>query len=206
MIRLVDRRGPGSCLACSGRCRISRCGITILWRRQLYNPSFTLQLHPSLLVLQSMHPPVATRQATPSPVATRQATPSDTVGILSNSNVRLEERLDLVDFLDEQQDASKPGQWDHISQAPRAPPASALQIALNVEAAQALAVLQDELPSMLPWHLQALWCTCFPLAGIEATVRCTQEWLPIESRARQRAAECLDVLSRWHASQHIKQR
>ena len=45
-----------------------------------------------------------------------------------------------------------------------------------------------------------------PLAGIEATVRCTQEWLPIESRARQRAAECLDVLSRWHASQHIKQR
>ena len=39
-----------------------------------------------------MHPPVATRQATPSPVATRQATPSDTVGILSNSNVRLEER------------------------------------------------------------------------------------------------------------------
>ena len=145
------------------------------------------------------------------PRPTRQATPSDTVGILSNANVRIEERLDLVDFLDEHQlqaATTAARQWDHIAAAPIAPTVSALQIAYNAEAQQALAVLQDELPSMLPWYLQALWCTCFPLAGIEATVRRTQAWLPSESRARQRAAECLEVLSRCRPSrtQHPKQR
>jgi len=34
------------------------------------------------------------------PMASRQHTPSDTQGILGNNNVKLEERLDLVDFLD----------------------------------------------------------------------------------------------------------
>ena len=34
------------------------------------------------------------------PLPSRQATPSDTKGILSNGNVKLDERLDLLDFLD----------------------------------------------------------------------------------------------------------
>ena len=37
---------------------------------------------------------------------TRQATPASTIGILSNANVRLDERLDLIDFLDDEGEAA----------------------------------------------------------------------------------------------------
>ena len=127
----------------------------------------------------------------------RQATPSDQVGILSNANVRLDERLDLLDFLET-------AQTTHLETAgksrggvsPWEPPlpSSALDVALAAESQDALQTLHDEVPSIAPVWCQALFCVCFPIVGVEGTMRNLRGVLPEALGAR--VDSCLQVLDR----------
>ena len=122
-------------------------------------------------------------------VSSRQCTPSDTKGILSNGNVKLEERLDLLEFLDTLDgdacgDSTSSGGSDTptvvgVSMLPAAavgwntapdcsssapsrsvPYSSALEVAIDAERRGALITLRDEIPATLPWYLQAPLCLC----------------------------------------------
>ena len=122
----------------------------------------------------------------------RQHTPSDTKGILSNGNVKLDERLDLLDFLEVENvapvmesrsssSASDASTVVGVSVLPssgavswgasasgavdRATPqrpvyASALAVAIDAERRGALSSLEDDIPPMAPWWLQATFCLC----------------------------------------------
>lgn len=126
---------------------------------------------------------VVARSVAPPPPK-RQHTPSDQKGILSNSNVKLDERLDLLDFLEASESGNISGSGSDESDAPtvvgvsaspitsstvswRAPErsasprrvfASALDVALDAERRGALSTLQDDIPASLPWYLQSMFC------------------------------------------------
>lgn len=148
-------------------------------------------------------------------VTARQCTPSDQVGILSNANVKIEERLDLVDFLDGIQDDgdgasvgsnlsgaaviyARPSQQLGLGTASHAFHTPAYQLAneltLDAECEAALTLL-EQVPRQLAWPLQALLCFCLPVVGVETSFRITQGM--IEDRGpRATVDECLDVLTR----------
>ena len=144
------------------------------------------------------------------PKPTRQVTPSDTVGILSNGNIRLDERLDLIDFLENASDSEKvitqsaTVGWGPALSVPSSRPSSlehdqprhrsALDIAEEAERQAALAELQDEIPAVLPWYLQTLMCLCFPAMGVETSMRTACGAMP--PAVRKRVRECLAVIER----------
>ena len=155
----------------------------------------------------------------------RQPTPQSTIGILSNSNVRLDERIDLLDFLENETDNNSPNEAVETSVVPlpgttaavvyRGPtrPTSlatcssrrahsspqqqtALQLALEVESQSAMQQLTDDVPPAAPWHLQALICLCFPTIGVESTMRTLCPWMP--PTLQERVSTCLSTLDRAH--------
>lgn len=155
------------------------------------------------------------------PTPMRQPTPQSTLGILSNGNIRLDERIDLLDFLENEVDdgpeimspgtstsihtanfahvtgsrSSSTGSTGSTTNAPHSmAPRSALQIALEAESAAALTVLTDDIPPCSPWYLQALFCLCFPTMGVEGTMRMVGSWMDTE--LRERVATCLRTLDR----------
>ena len=126
------------------------------------------------------------------PNVDRQDTPSDTKGILSNANVILDERLDLLEFLEDVDGVAcgMDGASSAASDTPTIVAASvlpssaavswsvgpsvaadagssrrpvytsALEVAIDAERRGALASLEDEIPPLAPWWLQATFCLC----------------------------------------------
>jgi hypothetical protein len=152
-------------------------------------------------------------EATPQPQAQRQATPHSTNGILSNNNVRLDERIDLLDFLENEIIDGAPFETAHVPlpgtmgavKAPARPVSAtrgvhalpkhtALQLALEMESNAALAVLTDDVPPAAPCLLQPLICLCFASMGVESTMRTVCPLMP--EPLRERVSTCLATIER----------
>jgi len=131
-------------------------------------------------------------------LAVRQPTPSDSVGILSNGNVRLDERLDLVDFLEDIKTSGQPhtlpvggvSSWESKDRGPAHN--RALRLALQAESSEALSTLQDDIPPIAPAWCQALFCLCFPVIGVEGTMRSLKGFIP-DAPGKQ-VARCLQAI------------
>ena len=157
-------------------------------------------------------------EATPQPpqAQRRQATPHSTNGILSNNNVRLDERIDLLDFLEneildgapfETAPVPLPGTVGAVKaparpvSATRAvhalPKHTALQLVLEMESNAALAVLTDDVPPAAPCLLQPLICLCFASMGVERTMRTVCPLMP--EPLRERVLTCLATIERADA-------
>ena len=79
----------------------------------------------------------------------RQDTPNTDDGILTNGNVLLEERLDLLDFLDDVHAEARAAEKAETER--RAP---AWMVARQATVEGAVRVLQDEVAPAAPWQLQ----------------------------------------------------
>ena len=162
---------------------------------------------------------VATSDKKP-PIPSRQPTPQSTMGLLSNANVRVDDRLDLLDFLEQETDlTSTPtkelrqlsgtsvARWggtaprrDSGSKQHARLQQSALSVALEAEGTEALCTLMDEIPSASPWYLQACYCICFPVMGVEGTMKAFTSWMP--TAMQERVNSSLGALERLHFHQH----
>ena len=145
--------------------------------------------------------------------ATRQVTPSDQVGILSNSNVRLDERLDLLEFMESSNEPSDSlsgtthaaargdvAARSHMRHYAPPPLSSSLKVAFEAECKAAVEVLQDEVVPRSPWFLQALFCLLFPCIGVEASMRGLSQMVPSSLQALLQKQ--LDVLDRHSPRSH----
>lgn len=119
----------------------------------------------------------------------RQDTPNADDGILTNGNMLLEERLDLLDFLENvRQEALEAQAAEAGGSLPQA-------VAREATIEGAVRVLHDEVAPASPWQLRTLFCVLFPCFGVAGTMRMLRDRLT--PALRSRTDEQLAILERW---------
>eukprot|EP00321_Phaeocystis_globosa_P013867 CAMPEP_0118840806 /NCGR_PEP_ID=MMETSP1162-20130426/74129_1 /TAXON_ID=33656 /ORGANISM="Phaeocystis Sp, Strain CCMP2710" /LENGTH=193 /DNA_ID=CAMNT_0006772831 /DNA_START=12 /DNA_END=593 /DNA_ORIENTATION=- len=125
----------------------------------------------------------------------RQDTPNLDDGILTNGNVLLEERLDLLDFLDDVHAEARAAERAETQRAEMQRSNPAWMVARQATVDGAVRVLHDEVAPAAPWQLRTLFCVMFPCFGVVDTMCKLRDLLSPALRAR--LDEQLAILASW---------